>query len=60
VDESEITNQKWAENITRAATEDAIKEIRDQVLAEIKNKRVAKEEKSSLQALLDQAKQKEN
>jgi curved DNA-binding protein CbpA len=60
VDESEITNRNWEKNITQAATEDAIKEIRDQVLAEIKNKRAAKEEKSILQELLGQAKQKEN
>jgi curved DNA-binding protein CbpA len=60
VDKSELINQNWEADLDQAQTEKAIKELRDQILADIYSKRAAKQEASRLNELLTQAKQKEN
>ncbi|CFW92849.1 Conserved protein of unknown function [endosymbiont DhMRE of Dentiscutata heterogama] len=60
IDESQLANQNWEAEINRASSENAINEIRDQTLANIRSKRAALAEKNRLNDLLIQARQEEN
>jgi hypothetical protein len=60
VEESEITNRNWEEDIKNALSESAINNIRDQVLADISNQRVKKGENKLLEGFLSQAKESQN
>jgi len=55
VSSSELTNPNWETEINQLSSKSAIEAIKDQVLADIKNKRATKNELSQITELLAQA-----
>jgi DnaJ domain len=60
ISNSELPNPNWEKDLNQARTKDAILNIQNQVLANIKNIKAVVEEKNLLQELLIQAQQEEN
>ena len=56
ISDSELTNPNWENDINQAQSENAIEDIKNQILADIQSKRVVKE-KNRLNELLTQAKE---